>query len=394
MKLNKKSINNFLEYIIVLLTILESTSVYSNSNILPVGILTSLSILMGIYSILNIENVLHLNKKKLGIYFIYIIYIIIFMIVNVTAKNFLNFIIKYIFIVSVFYFNIKNNYDLKRYLTYYCNIVFVLCCLSLILYFLGYICNLLPINYNIVLNWGNTKIIGSIFNLQFIIQKENFLGAILIRNTGVFCEAPMYMLNLVLCLTLNLFYIKTSKINIIILIFGIITTFSSTGYIMLIIIFLLYIISNKKMNLKILIIPIVLISSLFIISNIIESKSTTRSYSVRYDDYVASIKAWKKNIIFGNGYKQNDEFLNNISSFRNTNKGQSSSIGAVLSQGGLFMLILYFISFWKIYKFNEKSKYFAIVYLILFVLVVFQYTAVELFILSISINLNNKLKMS
>lgn len=389
MKLNKKSVNKFLEYIIVLLVALESTSVYSNSNILPVGILTLLSIFTGIYAILNIENILSINKKKLGIYFIYILYIIILMIASVSVENYFNFIIKYFFIISVFYFNIKSSYDLKRYLTYYCNIIFSLCCLSLILYTLGYICNLLPINYSVILNWGNTKIIGSIFNLHFLIQTESFLGTTLIRNTGVFCEAPMYMLNLVLCLTLALFYIKKSKITILILILGIITTFSSTGYIILVILLFLYFIFNKKMNLKILIIPIILVSAFFTISNIIESKSSTRSYSVRYDDYMASIKAWQKNIIFGNGYKQNEEFLNNISTFRDTNTGQSSSIGAVLSQGGLFMLTLYFISFLEIYKFNERSKCFAIVYLVLFVLVVFQYTAIELFILSISINLKN-----
>lgn len=389
MKLNKIKINSILEYIIVFLTILELTSVYSNSNLLPIGILTLLTIFLSLYAVLNMKNIVSISKKKVGIYFIYLIYISIFMITSVSNNNYFNFMVKYILIFSIFYFNIKTKEDLKKYLICYSNIILGLCCLSLIMYFLGYFCGVLPVNYDIILNWGNPKIIGSIFNLHFFIQKETFLGLTLIRNTGVFCEAPMYMLNLVLCLAIDLFYLKKSKKTILILILGILSTLSSTGYIMLVILMFLSFISSKKVNFKIIIMPLILIIAISMVSNVLKAKSSTRSYSVRYDDYIASIKSWKKDLMFGNGYKNNEEFLDNISSFRETNKGQSSSIGAVLSQGGIYLMILYIVTFVTIYKYNAKSKYFATIYFILFLLTVFQYTAIELFIISSSINLIN-----
>lgn len=389
MNIPKKIINNFLEYIIIALVVLESTSVYANSNILPIGILSLLCISMGIYAIVNINKILIIKKKKLIIYGIYLLYILIFMIINVNSSNRFNFFMKYIYIMSIFYFYINSIEDIKRFMKCYCNIIFVLCCVSLIIYFFGYIVKILPINYNVVLNWGNTKTVGSILNLHFIVQTEEFLGKTIVRNTGVFCEAPMYMLNLILCLTLDLFCNKKGKLHEIVLIIGIVTTISSTGYILLITLILLYFSYSQKMKIKFLILPIILIIAIFMIFNIVENKMYTRSYSVRFDDYIVSIESWKRNIVFGNGYRNNEIFEDNVSSFRSTNKGQSSSIGAVLVQGGAYLLLLYIFSFISIYNFDRNGKYLSAIYIILFFTTVFQYTALELFIISISINLKN-----
>ena len=76
MNIPKKIINNFLEYIIIALVVLESTSVYANSNILPIGILSLLCISMGIYAIVNINKILIIKKKKINyLWHILIIYI-------------------------------------------------------------------------------------------------------------------------------------------------------------------------------------------------------------------------------------------------------------------------------------------------------------------------------
>lgn len=143
------------------------------------------------------------------------------------------------------------------------------------------------------------------------------------------------------------------------------------------------------MKIKFLILPIILIIAIFMIFNIVENKMYTRSYSVRFDDYIVSIESWKRNIVFGNGYRNNEIFEDNVSSFRSTNKGQSSSIGAVLVQGGAYLLLLYIFSFISIYNFDRNGKYLSAIYIILFFTTVFQYTALELFIISISINLKN-----
>lgn len=387
MTIQKKKINIFFEYIIIFLIILESTSVYSNSDILPIGILSLLTIFVSIYAIFNIEKLKRIKKRKILIYIIYIVYILIFSIFSVEKKNYGNFFIKFVYLISIFYFYIDSIDDIRRMIKIYCNCIFALCFISLVFYSFGYILKILPINYNVILNWGYTRRIGSLFNLHFFVQTEKFLNTTLVRNTGIFCEAPMYMLNLTLCLTLSMFFCEKNKLRDFILIVGIISTFSSTGYIILIILFTLYFVSSKKITIKFLILPVILVISIFIIFNIIESKSDSRSYSVRYDDYVASIQGWKENIIFGSGYRNNDLFLKNISSFRSNNTGQSSSVGAILLQGGIYLFLLYFVSFLSIYKFNKKSKTFSIIYIILFILTVFQYTGLELLILSISINL-------
>ena len=103
MNIPKKIINNFLEYIIIALVVLESTSVYANSNILPIGILSLLCISMGIYAIVNINKILIIKKKKLIIYGIYLLYILIFMIINVNSSNRFNFFMKYFNIFSSYF---------------------------------------------------------------------------------------------------------------------------------------------------------------------------------------------------------------------------------------------------------------------------------------------------
>ena len=259
---------------------------------------------------------------------------------------------KFLYLVMIYYFVIESIDDLKRFIKKYCIVITIICCMSLFFYVFGYLFNLLPVNYNVILNWGNTKTVGSIFNLHFLIQTENFFGYSIIRNTGLFCEAPMFMLNLVMALSANLFCVSNkNKLANLILAIGIITTLSSIGYISLIIIITLYFFINNKFNVKFLFIPILLLISVFLITNVIETKSSTRSYSVRYDDYIASIESWKENILFGNGYKNNDVFLSKISSFRYTNTGQSSSVGAILSQGGIYLFFIYIMSFISIYKF-------------------------------------------
>jgi len=75
--------------------------------------------------------------------------------------------------------------------------------------------------------------INSYFNLHFDTQKMGIGGFTLIRNSGIFCEAPMYAIILLVTFMFQLFIdeIEFSKRNFYILVVTIITTVTTTGII-------------------------------------------------------------------------------------------------------------------------------------------------------------------
>ena len=113
----------------------------------------------------------------------------------------------------------------------------------------------------------------TIHNLLFSVSLNN---SIYFRNYGLFWEPGAFQIFLNLALIFEMFFINTPrKSKIIVYIITIITTFSTTGYIVLTLILISYFIRSKKIKIKwvlILIILIVLIIALF--KNVIPKKYT------------------------------------------------------------------------------------------------------------------------
>lgn len=228
-------------------------------------------------------------------------------------------------------------------------------------------------------SWGTDKALGIITNLNII------------RNTGVFTETPMYSFLLVLSLCIEIFLKKKKDKNrIVVFLITIITTISTTGYVLSIIaLFADYLLNSERGNIrktiKIMIIPIVLIATILAVSQIVESKLSTTSATTRIDDFVAGFEAFKDSPIFGNGMGNTYSYQQYMSSFRANNAGLSNSITQILAFGGLVLIIPYAYCTYRGIRICLKQKdlmrlTFFSLFLLMFIFTIAPFQAIPLYV--------------
>lgn len=227
------------------------------------------------------------------------------------------------------------------------NIVAVIAIISLFFWFLGSTLELIPSTAIIPNSWGGDRFIPTYFGIYF----ETQVGAAykigsMIRNSGIFNEAPMY--NMILCTALSVELFLRPRIcikRLILITLTIITTISTTG---LIFMFVVYAIKGynsfaSKYRLQmILLLPIFLFASLFVMNSILENKKETGegSYSSRSRDIVKCIEVGLEHPISGVGvFFKSEENSSDSRSY-----GYSNSLFGVFAHGGFYLLTLYVLS--------------------------------------------------
>lgn len=399
-----------LEYIFTLLLILTTNSIYMVTGNYSDYIRIFFTIVLGLLIIVNLSS--EKNKKskksksaKTFIFLLfYYFFIILFTLITDTEIS-LDYLHIYFFTFPMLYylFAIINSDDCINLLSKFSKVVYILCILSLFFFIFGTTLKIINPSSSIIINWGTVQKVPSYFGLHFNVQTIEIFGKTFIRNTGVFSEAPMFSLNIIIALAIEFFIKKEiSKKNIIIFIITILTTASTTGLILCAFIIFIYYLLKKDSKffgkkIKFILIIIFSIISIFFISNLIIDKQKTASYYARVDDYVASYNAWKENPIFGNGYKNSDVIIKYMGSFRKNNTGLSNSILVLLAQCGIYMSIFYFIPAIKAIKFGIKNKNkniiaFDIILILLFCTTIFLYKPLIFYFLAIGYNLDNKAK--
>lgn len=394
----RKKMNEVLEYIIGIIIILNTNSVYSYLYHINLHFGITLAIVLCIYILDKIikkdgfKKIKNECTKYYKVFIIYSIYIFVFCCFNeIEDKNFItNFIIVLPMLVY-FFMNSKDNGI--GFLTKIVNIILALSIISLILYLCVSVLGLLNITNTVTISWGNKHEIKSFYNIYFETQRFHGFGLDVPRNTGIFTEAPMYSLVLSIALALEEFIIKRNNIIIkTLLIISIITTFSTTGIIIVSLIYILKVINlfvqNEKLNKRLKAAMICFSAFLLVLSSLyFIQRMKTSSGSIRIDDYKASYMAWKDKPIFGNGYENTKCIEKYMSDFRNHNKGLSNSFMILLAQCGIYLFLLYFfpIICIVIYSKREKSNniiFFVIIMLVLFFTTIFMYKPLMLALLA------------
>lgn len=396
--LKKYKIENYLEYVLMILVVISTRSVFAHTdqnihlNILFILLLFLIIAIKIIKKQLDATRILRLGSIAV----IYYIYLIIFMMVN-KINDLSNFISTFgiIFpLIFIRYYTDKDNYSMKNTLRILSDIICILSVISLFIYIIGPVIGLINPTNTVYLEWGNKGNINSYFNLSFSIQRTSIMGLDLPRNTGIFTEAPMYALNLIIALIIQLFIIdKPSIKKIILLTISIITTYTAIGIATatasIIIFFFVnrekY--NNKKNLLKKIIISV--ISIMLIVGSIyifVERKTNTESYSIRTDDFKACFLAWLEAPIFGNGYQYEDAIINHMSNFRMHNVGVSNSILTLLAESGIYLFIFYAIpTIYLIIDCIKNKSYkllaFILIVLVLFVTTIFEYNIIMMYFL-------------
>lgn len=405
-----KKIENFLETIVALTLVIDCNSIWAKqimpkANSLLFYLSIFLLVLIVVKDILKNKEMLVKNKKlflRTGVA-ILIIDLMSFIFILFNNFNSNSFILKFILLFNLFVILLITksiNGQLDNLLIKISNIICFFALISLILYFLGFIFKIISPNLQVLLNWGDERYVNSYYNLLYETQYFSIFGMRLVRNTGIFTEAPMYAFLLIIALTVQLFFyeIKLNKTKISILAITTITTFSTIGIGSLSLLIILYFLNQMKtgdykkiLKNKAVIFIIAcsfILSTVFIYQKIEDSRHKMGSYSIRMDDFKVGIEVWKKNKIFGAGYENYDFFKQHVDkSLRGTDIGGSSGIMHIMMHGGIWLLILnvvpYLLCIYVSFK-NKDNKNIIICLLFLALLLVtaVQYTFITIYLLA------------
>ncbi len=395
----EKSILTVLEYIVAIFLVLECRSVYLFSVDSEFYIMQILGISMfALFAVniffekIKITDILKDYKFIIGL----TVYNLIF---AVAHRMHLAELVRYFYIFEalflflyVYYKSDKEN--IKSFFKKIVNVIVVIAIISLFFYIFGTILNLIPITNTFLTSWGDygeeSYVIHSYYNLHFNVQEMGVLGIRVFRNTGMFAEAPMYALNLLMALIIQKFILKERNwFKIIVLVITILTTLSTMGILGCIILGVLCLISNKKFielikkkvskKTLILIFTVTAIIVVTVALALVVKKMQTSSFGTRVDDYIASVLAWKDRVIFGNGMLNEEAIIEYMSEDRAVNTGVSNSVATVLANGGVYLSLIYIYSFCALYKSYKKTKDIDLLFLLIMMLflaitTVFQYT--------------------
>lgn len=272
-----------------------------------------------------------------------------------------NYIVLYLvipFLLLVYFYQSALDHQINDFFICFRNVVIILAIIS-VFFWLGSSFGLQP-NTSAMVNWGSNSVIPGYFNLHFIAQgRIAFLGFNLIRNTGMFVEAPMYAYVLCIALLITLFLDKRiSKYDwkIFVLLGTIITTTSTTGLIVALIAFSYYLlVINKvrnqffKLLIYLFIIIAMILAVLYFLTKKVDSDWASSS-SIRMNDYVSGFRAWIQHPFIGNGLGSYSDIMKYMDYRRiqaeatiNGMTGFSNGIMEVLAYTGLIGLLYYLV---------------------------------------------------
>lgn len=404
----KFSIGIFLSYVVLILCLLNCNTIYSTSNNIDFK-LSEMTILF-LFILIYVEAKflpIELMKKWFLCFLPYFLWNIIIIFSSVTVEKLTGYVIRFFLfipLVALFIMLKIQHGKLWETLIRLKNIVYIYAIISLILWVLVCIVKVIPEMGTLECGWGENYDYPLYFGLFTVRQHQNFLGFDWVRNMGIFTEGPMYNLVLLTAILIEMFIVPLEKNikggilkgidikKLAVLVIADITTFTTTGFILIIGIFVLkYGLMKSKSSIesviKWLVGIFVAIAAVYVMYLLFLGKADTGSWEVRSDDIAAGIKAWSDNVFLGNGYDSMDAIEKYMSPYRFYNMGYSTGLFSILAQGGLLLFLNYAVGF---YGFIKKSirlhRYeliaFLMIYMIILVTTIFQNTFLMMLILA------------
>lgn len=321
----------------------------------------------------------------LGGYYSIVILISIINFSKFTINNVLYYFINFPLLLVIILLLREQN-KLQTWLINFINITTLLAIISLFFWILVSNLNIIAPTDYLINKWSDGDIVASYYNIYFETQRTSILDNVIVRNSGIFAEAPMWNLILSLALMIQTLLVEGKKYKTIILVITIITVFSTTGiYILGIMVAyrIIFKMSGWKKYVSLTLLPILILLS----SIVWEDKSETASASIRFDDYRAGIQAWFENIFLGSGFSNGIRVIEgHMNQAIRPNLGYSNSLFIILSQGGIILFILYFLPMLIIIvnrKYSYNIKFFVLLMMIILSTTIFVDTYVFSFIVGI-----------
>lgn len=304
------------------------------------------------------------QKKHLAL----LIFPAILIIVNLinssdTIINYLIFLTKFIFVFQFSLFCFQKNINIFKVLS---NIIVGISIYSLFTYFLLDVYKLLPYVYEVV----DTKKYKVFLGIHYHWQTTYWYNWLVSRNNSIFWEPGVFQIYLNLAIIYQLFIAKKANFfALIVLLFSMVTTFSTTGIILSLIICLvrLYQVKPKKLfmkYLKTIIFLIAIAGSLYVSQYVIDQKLNyaTRSYDLREDNLTIGYQLFLEKPLVGWGFLNNSGY-EEIAGIPNNSNGFIS----MLFHQGILGIIFHIIPVLILAKnFSKISFLFSIVFLVYF----------------------------
>lgn len=368
--LNK--ISSVIDIILMFFLIISTNSIYVNiedaysfNNYITILIFVSFVCKIILFKIS--KEIFNKILILLGVYYSIVILISIINFSKFTINNILYYFINFPLLLVIILLLREQN-KLQAWLINLINITALLAVISLFFWILVSNFNVISPTDYLINKWSDGGLVVSYYNMYFETQKIEIMDNVIVRNSGVFAEAPMWNLILSIALMIQTLFLRRNDYKTLILVLTILSTVSTTGvYIIGLIIAykIIFEVSGWRKYITLILVPILVLG----LSFIWENKSETASASIRFDDYKAGIQAWFDNIFFGSGFLNG---LRVIESYMDTtiraNLGYSNSLFVILAQGGIILFILYLLPMFLILlnrKYSYDLKFFVFLLLVI-----------------------------
>ena len=321
----------------------------------------------------------------LGVYYSIIIMISTINFSKFSINNVLYYFMSFPLILVILILSNEQN-QLKDWLIKFINITILLSIVSLFFWVLGSNLNIISPTDYLINKWSDGGVAVIYYNIYFETQRISVMDNAIIRNSGIFAEAPMWNLILSIAIMIQTLFFGRNNYKTFILVLTILSTISTTGiYIIGLIIAykIIFEVSGWKKYISLTLIPVLLI----VLSIVWQEKSETASTSIRFDDYRAGIQAWLDNIVLGSGFSNGLKIIeSHMDTTIRPNLGYSNSLFVILAQGGIVLFILYFLPILIIMIKNQYSyniKFFVLLLIIIFSTTIFLDTYIFSFIIGL-----------
>lgn len=203
-------------------------------------------------------------------------------------------------------YSFRSKEDIKRSLRRFVNLVTIIAAVSLFFFVFGSVFHLIRPSGTVQFEWDWTRSAATYNFLYYEPQKTYMLGYEGVRNCAIFTEAPMFVFILVCALGIQVLFLKSSKPRSIILLATIITTFSTTGYVAIFLVYILkfWIESERKpsmQKIRLFFVPAMIICIALMVAFFLDDKSSTGSYDIRTDHLAACWNVFFDSFPFGCG---------------------------------------------------------------------------------------------
>ena len=347
-KVKKSEMIGLLDYIFLTLVIIMSGTMYVqvDLNFIPVNLFQIFTLVLAIG--ISVFRIKYLSKRFILWMTLVFSSFIIYSVCNIGFfKEGLRYVYLPLLVFSVYVYTVwKSKYSISIF-TKLVNITVALSILSLFFYFAGSVLTIIKPTAYYSLQWSFLASVPSYYDLHFeTMTIGNILGFKLIKNSGIFPEAPMFTYLLCFALGVQISILDKNIKKTMVLIVTIITTGTMTGFLTLLIIYALKILTTKiRSKLKfiikfVFIVPAFILSAMIAFSMFLE-KMTTVSYGTRLDHFVCSFLAFMKSGFMGVGISNHSDLLK----YATVKQGLSVGLSVLFAEAGIsiFFLIIYAI---------------------------------------------------